>query len=364
VLARRIVLAALLASLLPLHVLAGTGEIRFVEADVDLRADGSGVVVYTVRWDVLTPDLHGFYFQEDPRLRVQMVPPEAGAVDSSGGQYGLSIERVGGGRWDVVLAGGQGVSSGHVTYRFAFATSFAEAGYVAKTRTEEGLELVVFNWAPTQWDEAQNQDHYTLRILTPYELPSDVDPRTWVIDNDLVLTEPWVNQKYRIDYQRGEQDRLRLLFHKDRPGNRFHMRTQFYLPADWFTLAAPIGEAERPTRAGTAAPGREPSGPPRWPLALGGAVLAALFSLVDATEARPLQPSQARQGLHGPLPPRGRLLPRHPLQADPERHAQLDAGGGIPGGGLPLTAADQDADGSRHQPLRPLRAALLSVSGR
>ncbi len=33
---------------------AGRGEIVFVETDVDLRGDGSAVVMYTVQWKVLS----------------------------------------------------------------------------------------------------------------------------------------------------------------------------------------------------------------------------------------------------------------------------------------------------------------------
>ena len=119
------------------------------------------------------------------------------------------------------MAQGRGVGSGEVTYRFWFETSFAQAGYLVLTVAENGRELVVFNWSPVQWDEAESQQHYTLKLLTPYPLPPEADPRAYVETNQPVLTEPWVNQKFRIDYQRGEQDRLRLVFHRDRPGNRF-----------------------------------------------------------------------------------------------------------------------------------------------
>ena len=77
-----------------------------------------------------------------------------------------------------------------------------------------------------------------MKVLTPYVLPGGVDPREHVTTGDLVLTETFVNERYKIDYQRGEEGRLRLVFHKERPGNRLHMRTQFYLPAGWFSLPA------------------------------------------------------------------------------------------------------------------------------
>ncbi|MHC4992577.1 MAG: hypothetical protein ACYTGC_16525, partial [Planctomycetota bacterium] len=153
--AKAVVLALiclLFISLAP--AIAGRGEIRFVETDIDLRADGSAVVAYTVQWAVVSGELHGFYFEGNDRLRVSMVGRDAFAVDSDANRYELDIKPVGGGNWDIVLAEGRGVGSGTVTYVFAFQTSFAEAGYVAPTTTDDGTQLVVFNWSPVQWDEA------------------------------------------------------------------------------------------------------------------------------------------------------------------------------------------------------------------
>ena len=68
-----------------------------------------------------------------------------------------------------------------------------------------------------------------------YRLPAGVTPQDHVRTRELILTEKWVNSRYKIDYQRGPNDRLRLVFHRDRPGNLYHLRTQFYVPAAWFS---------------------------------------------------------------------------------------------------------------------------------
>ena len=115
---------------------------------------------------------------------------------------------------------------------------------MVSTRADDGRDLVVFNWSPVRWDEARNQDHYTLTILTPHQLPPGIDPRRYVLENDLVLTEPFVNERFKIDYQRGERNRLRLVFHRDNPGNRFDMRIQIYMPAAWFSLPTQMAESD------------------------------------------------------------------------------------------------------------------------
>ncbi|MCK5057733.1 MAG: hypothetical protein KAT34_13825, partial [Candidatus Aminicenantes bacterium] len=243
--------------LLPLT--AGKGRILFVETEVDLKQNGEAVVGYTVRWEVLSGELHGFYFQGNDRLKAAMVPDNSYAVDSSEREYKLDISYVGSGKWDIILANGQGVSRGTVTYVFYFTANFAAAGYLAPTTTDTGQKLAVFNWAPVQWDEASQQKHYTLKILTPHILSEYVTPRQYVEENQLILTEKWVNKEYLIDYRRSRSGRLMLVFHKNDPGNRFHMRTQFYMPAHWFGLpeATPLPGSYRsePVKATGKGPG-------------------------------------------------------------------------------------------------------------
>lgn len=69
----------------------GPAEIRFVETSVDLRRDGSAVVLYTVQWAVRRGELHGFFFEGNDRLRVGMAADDSYAVDDAGRRYGLSI---------------------------------------------------------------------------------------------------------------------------------------------------------------------------------------------------------------------------------------------------------------------------------
>jgi len=272
----------------PTPVAQGTGEVGFVETSVDLRANGSAVVQYLVQWNVLRGEFHGFYFEGNDRLRVGMAVDQAYALDAAGRRYDLSITSLGRGRWDIVLADGQGVRSGTVSFVFSFVTDFAAAGYLGPTTSPDGRALEFFNWSPVQWDEASHQDHYTLSILTPHVLPPDVDPRAYVDRGQLVLTEPWVNEKFRIDYQRGEADRLRLVFHREQPGNRFDMRTQFYLPAEWFAGAAVTGPPPARTLTGLSHQTQT-----QLLFGLGAAALLAVFFVVMAGKQRSMVAAHA-----------------------------------------------------------------------
>jgi len=72
---------------------AGSGEVVFVETGVELEPDGRAVVVYTVQWQVVTPELHGFYFSGNDRLEIIGWSPKSYAVDDFEHRYGLSITK-------------------------------------------------------------------------------------------------------------------------------------------------------------------------------------------------------------------------------------------------------------------------------
>ncbi|GBE58384.1 hypothetical protein BMS3Abin01_01320 [bacterium BMS3Abin01] len=96
----------------PSPALARSGDITFVETDVELGADDGAVVIYTVQWQVASGELHGFYFEEQDNLRIQRFSSDSYAVDSDGNRYALDINQVGPDRYDIVLADGRGVADG------------------------------------------------------------------------------------------------------------------------------------------------------------------------------------------------------------------------------------------------------------
>ena len=185
-------------------IFGGVGEVDFVEAAVDLKKDGSAVVAYTVGWNVTGGSMGGFYFSGNENLKIEKFASESYAIDSTGRRHSLEITLLREDYYDILLADGARGSEGPLSYVFYFAANFSDAGYLSKTVSDEFGELVVFNWSPVQWGEAYHQKSYTLKILTPYVLPSGLkNIREYVYENKLILTEPYVNDKYVIDYRRG-----------------------------------------------------------------------------------------------------------------------------------------------------------------
>jgi hypothetical protein len=224
--------------LLALNLFAGSGTINFVETTVELNKAGEANVAYVVQYKVLSGEMHGFYFSGNDRLVINSFSDESYAVDDFGNRYKLDIKKVSSDKWDIILADGQGVSSGTITYVFYFNTNFNSAGYLVNTEKDDGQMLTVFNWSPVKWDEAHNMQHYTLKVILPEQAVEGYPVmRDYYMGQNIIMTEKFVNEKFRIDYQKSKTGKLMLVFHKEFPGVRYDMRTQFYMPASWFSLA-------------------------------------------------------------------------------------------------------------------------------
>ncbi|MCF6242907.1 MAG: hypothetical protein L3J74_16385, partial [Bacteroidales bacterium] len=228
-----------LALLIYTNIFAGSGTINFVETTVELDSRGKATVKYVVQYHVIEGELHGFYFSGNGKLSIKAFADESYAVDDFGNRYNLSITNVGYDKWDIVLADGKGVANGNVTYVFYFKTNFSEAKYLEYTKTDTGDSLVVFHWSPAQFDESYNMDHYTLKLIFPVQAATDVENlRNYYMGKNIIRTEKWVNEKYLIDYQKTKTGKLQMIFHKTKPGNRYQMLVQIYLPPAWFNLNA------------------------------------------------------------------------------------------------------------------------------
>lgn len=230
---------------------AGEGRLDFVETEVILLPDGRASIEYVVRWIVTAGEFHGFYFSGFGRLTPRFDYKNAAGIDSRGNTYGLDIIKMNADKYDIVLANGAGVSSGHVTYRFRFAADMAGAGYLAPTTAGEGRQLVVFNWAPTDWD--QPLEHYTVKVVYPIEYTSSQTERS---DIEAALlargfaTERFMNQEYLIDYRLrkiGDRQHIQVLLHKDNARTNYHFRIQQYINADVFPQISAASLTPRPT---------------------------------------------------------------------------------------------------------------------
>ncbi|MGD9493629.1 MAG: hypothetical protein AB7V36_09785 [Bacteroidales bacterium] len=229
------IILSILVLLITTQLFAGTGKVDFIECTVDLQPSGKAVIGYCVRYTVVEGELHGFYFSGLDRLEIESFSDKNYAIDKNGNRFDLSISNVGGKKYDIVLANGKGIGSGYVTYFFWFETNFSSAGYLGTTTSENGKNLVYFDWAPTEWDsDATGMHHYTLKILTPFKPSFSFNVRERVYADSLIMTEKWMNEKYEIDFQIKEAGRLMMLVNKNTPEYHFSPRVQIYMPAAWF----------------------------------------------------------------------------------------------------------------------------------
>ena len=165
-----------------------------VEMDVVVRTDGKADFYESLDWQASGGEMHGFYFQGAAAPPVfnldQCYADLAGNV-----RVGLSIKDLGGGKYDVVLAGGRGFS-GRAMYFLNYGGDLAGRGLIGWTKSTEYGELFYFDWAAEQWDYPM--EHRTIRIVLPIVVAGEK------VDQDVLTqagfrTEPYVNKENSID---------------------------------------------------------------------------------------------------------------------------------------------------------------------
>jgi hypothetical protein len=220
-------------------------------------------------------------------------------------RVGLSIRDMGGGRYDVVLAGGRAFS-GSAMYFLSYGGDLSGPQRIGWTKSPDYGELFYFDWAPEQWDQALS--HRTIRI----ELPIVVDGET--VSSDVLTqagfrTEPYVNRENSIDAygSKGSDGKyyLTIRFHQENLAAEQTQRLQFYLKRSAVpmtagvlaesTTAAPAGSATAPSGSTTQQPAQEttatPEAAPRpfpgpIPMSIAFAVLLALVILLYWVKSR------------------------------------------------------------------------------
>src|SRR4030042_6832767 len=215
-------------SLLLLPFIALSADLRWVGVDVSLWQDGRADFVYKIKWQILSGDMSGFYFQElsvDPYFNYE----NSYALDDQGRKYPLEIKDLGN-KYDIILAKGRRYGPGTLTYIVHFGGDLGRSGNLARTTSEFG-ELVVLNWAPTQWDEAI--EHYTVYVYYPITvIGKDVNP-----DDYGFRTEKFMNERYLLGYF-GQEYKGEWYFtvriHKNNVQANEKIQIQQYVPAEYF----------------------------------------------------------------------------------------------------------------------------------
>lgn len=214
-------------------------NLGFVETDVNLLPDGDAIVSYTVRYNIVPgKTMRSFTLAGFDRLTPIFDNENSWVITDDNKSYGININDLGGGNYKIVNANEQRLGGKHLTYKLRFVADMATAGYLARTTSNDGMKLRVFNWAPVQWDEPM--DHYTVTINYPLVFPKDSGTREEVeqyLLKNYFATEKWMNESYRIDYRVEKIEsspRVQVLLHKDKPEAKFDFKIQQYIAEDIF----------------------------------------------------------------------------------------------------------------------------------
>ena len=206
-------------------------HVASVDITVSLRTDGKATVFYSLEWDVTSGTLGGFYFQGEAFSPV-WDSTRCYADLPNGKRVALDIRSMGGGKYDVVLAGGKR-TAGTSYWNLTYAGDFAAEGLVGRTESPEHGDLVRFSWAPVEWD--QGLDSRTVRVVLPVKVSGETVTGAQA-ESVRLLTEPFVNRENRIDFYGSPgtdgAHYLTLRFYQENVPARGTQKLVFYLPAD------------------------------------------------------------------------------------------------------------------------------------
>jgi hypothetical protein len=165
------------------------------EVTLNLRPDAKVEVYYRIEWNVTSGTMNAFYFQGeafDPAWDMQRT-----YVDLPGEvRHPLRIDDLGGGKFDVQLADKKRYS-GRAYFNLVYAGDFTAAGLLGLTTSQDLGELVYFDWAPVEWDDAMT--YRAVRLVLPVQVSGEKLPEDEILALP-VYSEPWVNEQNRIDY--------------------------------------------------------------------------------------------------------------------------------------------------------------------
>jgi len=218
-------------------------NLGFVETDVILLPDGKAIVSYTIRYNLVPgKTMLAFTMEGFDRITPYFDYDNCWVITDDNKPHGIDITNLGGGKYDIVNSNEQRLGGEYLTYKLRFEADMAKAGYLKRTTSAEGKELIVFDWAPVQWDEAM--DNYTVTVNYPLEYPQQSGTREeierFLLDNDFA-TEKWMNENYLIDYRVAvidEVPRVQVLLHKNNPKEKFKFEIKQYIGDYVFRLVS------------------------------------------------------------------------------------------------------------------------------
>ena len=227
-------------------------NLGFVETDIILFPDGDALVSYTIRYNLVKDKTKlAFTMGGFDKITPVFDFENAWVITDDNTSYGIDIVDLGGGDYDIINADEKRLGGEYLTYKFRFTANMARAGYLAKTTSHEGHDLVVFNWAPSEWDESM--DHYTVRINYPLQFSHQSATREEVEEFLLkyhFATEEWMNKEYLIDYKVEMIDGtfwVQVQLHKDNVPKNYSFKIQQYISEEIFAGIGDISSDSKET---------------------------------------------------------------------------------------------------------------------
>ncbi|HNV70309.1 MAG TPA: hypothetical protein PKO06_11470, partial [Candidatus Ozemobacteraceae bacterium] len=224
----------LLALLLVTVVLAAGPRVdyQWVETNLALTANGHAIVTTKVRIAVLEGSMGGWDYQGvagDPVFATE----HCLVLFADRSSHPVTVKPQANRLWAIDIADGTRIPAGTAaTFVLTFTVNLLGSGHLGLSRAEKtGQEVIYLNWADPAFDEPL--EHRTVYVHFPHEVsdPTAVNPDEW---RRTILTEPFMNEYYRIDYraQRTDAGKLFLtqVLHRESVGTRESMRVQQYLP--------------------------------------------------------------------------------------------------------------------------------------